>query len=115
MCNGNCSDGCLSIRVGSYGVPVVTHAPFGINNVQLGAYGANGNAFQLIEGTECKYDYSVSTSDKVTKTSESTCVCKNCDCKTVKIGFLLMLAIITKIILRLPIKIDKSYLLILRL
>ena len=79
--NGNCSDGCLGIRVGSYGVPVVTHAPFGINNVQLGAYGANGNAFQLIEGTECKYDYSVSTSDKVTKTSESTCVCKNCDCK----------------------------------
>lgn len=79
--NGNCSGGgCLNIRVGSYGVPVVTHVPFGINNVQLGGYGANGDTFKLVDGESCKYDYNFVISDDLTKTSESTCVCKNCEC-----------------------------------
>lgn len=81
--NSGCKDGkCMNIRVGSLGVPVVTNVPFGLNNVKLNAYGSDGDVFTLVEGEESKYDYINTNSGELTKTSECTCVCKNCGCKS---------------------------------
>lgn len=71
--NGKCT-GTQNIRVGSLGVPVVTSAPFGLNNIELAAYGTDASAFQIKKD---KYDYNHIEAKCVCKTSESTCVCKN--------------------------------------
>lgn len=84
--NSGCKNGkCMNIRVGSLGVPVITSVPFGLNNVKLNAYGTDGDVFTLVENGESentKYDYVTVNGDDLTKTSECTCVCKGCGCKS---------------------------------
>lgn len=73
-----CAGGtCQNVRVGSLGVPVVSSVPFGLNNVKLGAYGIDADVFNFMQDDKCEYDYKNILSNELTKTSESTCVCKN--------------------------------------
>ena len=77
-----CKDkGCNNIRVGSLGVPVIGTIPFGLNNVKYGTYGSDGDVFTLVQGNDFKYDYVNIESNNLLKTAESTCVCKDCNCR----------------------------------
>ena len=81
--NSGCSDqGCMNINIGSLGVPVITTIPFGQNNVELSAYGSDADTFVFGKKESCEYDYFSVDANDLLKTSESTCICKDCNCQS---------------------------------